>query len=189
MNIYNGLQIVLDFSARKMDIPSAAIKQNTRVAHVVRARHLYFWLTRTYTRYSLKEIGSYVNRDHASVLHGANKFNDWREVDKNFDLWLAGVLEDFLRECLPELKKIKVLSPYQKYRTKMERKYIRENEDRLFYEDKIASIYNIAAKALTYTKTHIENDAVMEGFRKKELIDRVDATKKELFNIKMAYHV
>lgn len=180
-----GLQIILDFVVKHTDIPEHYIRGKERHGSIVKARHLYLWLARHYTTYTLSEIGSFVSRDHATCLHACKKFNDIKEVDKKFDLWLATILESFMQECMPELKKIRVLTPYEKARRKMERKYLKDNADRLFYENKIAEIYNIAAAALQANINSIQDDAVMEGFRKTELLKRNKEAKYKMLQAKM----
>lgn len=48
----------------------------SRVRARVYARAIYFKLCKEHTRKSLSEIGSCVDRDHATVLHGIKIFDD-----------------------------------------------------------------------------------------------------------------
>ena len=52
------------------------IQIRTRKRHYVYCRSVYFALCRKYTTMSLREIGETVGRDHATVIHGINIFND-----------------------------------------------------------------------------------------------------------------
>ena len=45
------------------------VKGKSRVQHLVTARQTYCHLARRYTRSTLKQIGSIINRDHATVIH------------------------------------------------------------------------------------------------------------------------
>jgi chromosomal replication initiation ATPase DnaA len=46
------------------------ILSKSRLKETVLARHLYCYFACEKTRYSLKSIGTLINRDHASVIHG-----------------------------------------------------------------------------------------------------------------------
>jgi len=52
------------------------ITLKTRKREVVYARAIYFKLCREFTMQPLSAIGKEVGRDHATVLHGINIFND-----------------------------------------------------------------------------------------------------------------
>lgn len=58
------------------------ITRKTRKKEYVEARAFYYRLMRQYTRLSLQEIGSSVNRDHASVLHGMKSLYNWMQTDR-----------------------------------------------------------------------------------------------------------
>jgi len=45
------------------------------------ARSIYFKLSKDFTAFSLREIGSSVNRKHCTVINGINKFKN--EIDQN----------------------------------------------------------------------------------------------------------
>jgi hypothetical protein len=61
------------------------IKQNTRKRNIVDGRFLFFAIARETTDLSLERIGMYLNKDHASVIHGVNMFNDVLTLDKKFN--------------------------------------------------------------------------------------------------------
>lgn len=56
------------------------IQSKTRSRKVVEARAIYYYLCKKYTNYSLKDIGSTVGKDHATVIHGLKAINDWMEL-------------------------------------------------------------------------------------------------------------
>jgi len=58
------------------------ISRACRDNEVVLARYVYFYICRSLTRCSYSKIGQSVNKDHATVLHGVRKMNDWLEIDK-----------------------------------------------------------------------------------------------------------
>lgn len=50
------------------------LKKNTRKRVYIYARACFFMLTRKYTYCSLEQIGSYLNKHHATVMHGMREF-------------------------------------------------------------------------------------------------------------------
>lgn len=59
------------------------INQKTRKREVVEARFMYYELCRK-KRMSLAQIGRFVGKDHATVLHGTKRFEILCEVDVDF---------------------------------------------------------------------------------------------------------
>lgn len=47
------------------------IKTKSRTHNYVLGRFLFCWLAREYTPYSYADIGAYIGRDHATVMHNA----------------------------------------------------------------------------------------------------------------------
>lgn len=68
-----------------------------RQAHLVRPRHIAFWLCKELTWASFPEIGRmFGNRDHSTVIYGVNKIQ--AEVDAVTEIGLAALaLKDKLR--------------------------------------------------------------------------------------------
>lgn len=61
-----------------------------RQAKLVRARHIAYYLSRKFTKHSLPQIGRSIgDRDHTTVLHGANKIANLRACDPALDAELA----------------------------------------------------------------------------------------------------
>lgn len=52
------------------------ISKHTRQQPVTFARWIYFYTSRRYTSYSLKDIGEFMGFDHATVLYGIKKIKD-----------------------------------------------------------------------------------------------------------------
>jgi chromosomal replication initiation ATPase DnaA len=48
-----------------------------RFRDVAEARHIFYWFARVYTHRSFPEIARFINRDHATIMHGV------RKVDQN----------------------------------------------------------------------------------------------------------
>ena len=53
------------------------IDGNTRKDEYVKARTMYYYLSRTYTSQPLSEIGGLRNKDHATVLHSINNNHEF----------------------------------------------------------------------------------------------------------------
>lgn len=53
------------------------IDRNTRKDEYVKARTMYYYLSRTYTSQPLSEIGGLLNKDHATVLHSINNNHEF----------------------------------------------------------------------------------------------------------------
>jgi hypothetical protein len=60
------------------------INQKTRKREVVEARFMFYELCRR-NRMSLSQIGRFVGKDHATVLHGTKRFEILCEVDVDFE--------------------------------------------------------------------------------------------------------
>ena len=60
------------------------IRTKSRTHEYVLGRYLFCWMAREYTPYSYSNIGAYLNRDHATVLHNVRSC-EW-EIKWNKDL-------------------------------------------------------------------------------------------------------
>ena len=58
------------------------ISSDTRSQEIVFARQLVFSFLKKYTKYSLKKIGSFYNKDHATVLSSIAAVNNRIDTDK-----------------------------------------------------------------------------------------------------------
>lgn len=59
------------------------ILSSSRDHEVVINRWLYYTLAKEYTKYSLREIGEVVGRNHATVIYGLKQFENERVWDKD----------------------------------------------------------------------------------------------------------
>ena len=67
---------LLVFVAENSDVTPEQIKSRCRELKVKDARHVFQIMCRTFTRFSLSEIGSVTNRDHATVLHSLHLYGN-----------------------------------------------------------------------------------------------------------------
>lgn len=64
-------ETILSICSDVLNIPEAEIKGKSRKSKVVIARHIYCYIARNKTNYTLKYIGFLINRDHSSVIHAS----------------------------------------------------------------------------------------------------------------------
>jgi hypothetical protein len=70
------MEIKLDFIIDTLQKKTGLnLRRNTRKREYFLARAIYYKLAKEYTLCSLDKIGSEIGKDHATVLHGINKFN------------------------------------------------------------------------------------------------------------------
>ena len=81
----NELETIKEYvnSSLKIDITDGR-----RQRSYVYGRALYYQLCKDFTTHSLSDIGSVVNKDHASVLHGLKIFKNFRAWDETYLLQL-----------------------------------------------------------------------------------------------------
>lgn len=71
------------------DVPRGELLGTRRTKSVAVARQALMWAIRQKTFLSLEEIGSYLNRDHSTVLHGIRRTQERIDEGK---LDLSGLL-------------------------------------------------------------------------------------------------
>lgn len=117
----------------------------------VEARAIYYKLLREYTSLSLSEIGNYVKKDHATVIHGIKNLNDWCDVDiglKNKYLNIRSGL-DVIKENveIDNADVEKIVDKYIKLKQKTS-KLIESNKELLEQIKKLTNKYNEREKQL-----------------------------------------
>ena len=80
----------LQASAAVTGVGASDMRGTSRLSHICRARQIFFWLCRHYTFCSFPQIGSYLGKDHSTVVHGVQK------ISRSLALY-------------PEIKKIKAM--------------------------------------------------------------------------------
>lgn len=85
----------------------------SRKREFVQVRQVYFYIKKSITKESLEKIGSFLEKDHATVLHSLTQVNNHLENEKNYsDLVLnikakAMVLKNKRTDTNKIMKKIK----------------------------------------------------------------------------------
>lgn len=83
-----------------LSIEEQKLKDKTRKREVVLARHLTMYLSRSFTKNSLKTIGEHFGgRDHTTVIHACQVIKDTMDTDHNFKMQVQ-TLEDKLQIAL-----------------------------------------------------------------------------------------
>lgn len=60
------------------------ILRKTRISDIVRLRHIWIKLMRTYSGLSLVAIGNILGKDHSTILHACKSIDDLYSWDKTF---------------------------------------------------------------------------------------------------------
>jgi len=105
-------------------VTNADVRAKDRIRKNVDARYIYFKIVRDNTDLTTEQIGSFVSRDHASVLHGLKKFNAYWDTDKSFVNTYNNILKilsddnfDFAQsDCDLVLKYVDLKSDYEELR-------------------------------------------------------------------------
>ena len=59
--------------------------RKTRLREFAYARHLYAYFCRIYTKDSFAEIGRFLKKDHATILHSNKQVSGWIDFDKSVE--------------------------------------------------------------------------------------------------------
>ena len=79
---YKKLNQILSFVSFETGISIEHMGSEIRKGEFVSARHLYFLLSRIFTKLSLEKIGLRILKDHATVLHGIKKMKGVNTSDE-----------------------------------------------------------------------------------------------------------
>ena len=76
--------LIIKIVERHTGISKDVMSSRTRKREILQARFTYYKLTQIYTKYSLSEIGQFVNYpDHSTVLNGIKTINDLLDTNKS----------------------------------------------------------------------------------------------------------
>jgi hypothetical protein len=88
-----GLERIMKVVCEELDLDVDLITSKKRQRNIVDARHIFCYLaSKAYGRFTLKQIGGIVNRDHASVLHAKRKVKDLMEYDKEMNMLVNTII-------------------------------------------------------------------------------------------------
>lgn len=95
------LNTVLHMVCTYYGVEPNEIKGKSRKRHLVIARQTYCHLARVYTRSTLKQIGSIINRDHATVIYGNSQTKILSTIEKKTAYDLQSIIQ-----LNPEIKEL-----------------------------------------------------------------------------------
>lgn len=73
-----------------------SLSTNTRRREYVQARGMYYYILRKETNMSLQAISETVKKNHATILHSVNNFDNWLVADSDLSKVYRKVLRSFL---------------------------------------------------------------------------------------------
>lgn len=81
------LKTILKAVSEVTNISEEDIISKSRLKEHVTARHLYCYFALKKTNKTLSVVGKFINRNHASIIHGSNKvkneLNNYPDVEEN----------------------------------------------------------------------------------------------------------
>ena len=80
------------------------INTNTRKQEIVDGRFLFSKIARRCTELSLSNIGKYLNKDHASIIHGVKQFDNVLVLDDKFKALYETYVYNYLVRKVKEAK-------------------------------------------------------------------------------------
>jgi hypothetical protein len=105
------LLAVREIICKYYNIPVSGVLARNRVAEINNVRQLCMWSSKYLTEYfSLNHIGSYYNRDHATVLNAIRKLENLYAVDVAFRTELERLLLHLQNEGIDVKEHFKMLS-------------------------------------------------------------------------------
>lgn len=158
---------IVDFVCEYHGIEPRQLVHLTRKKEIVEARQIAAWFAVNYTKMSKAAIGANLGgKDHATILYSKNKVDGLLEVDKIFARNFHAMYEKFKNDVLPRVMTYVAKDDYElglfHATTLKEKTDVIKRE----YEKRLIRIYMHSLKSLKNFEKHINEDAVMEGFRK-----------------------
>ena len=83
-NIVGDLFVILSNVSQCCMVTLDQLRSKKRQREIVEARQIYCKLAKKRTKYTLEQIGSAINKDHATVLHSVRTCNNLIETNINF---------------------------------------------------------------------------------------------------------
>ncbi len=78
---------ILKVICRELQMNFDEVKnRKTRLKEFVYARQLYSYFAKKYTKENLTNIGKFISKDHATVIHSIKQVNNFLDVDKQMQL-------------------------------------------------------------------------------------------------------
>jgi len=75
------IEYYIEVVCRTYKVKRVDLVSKSRVREIVTPRHMVWYLIRTYTNITLRQICNVFNKDHASVLHGVKMIETLKVYD------------------------------------------------------------------------------------------------------------
>lgn len=176
------LDIIFSFICNYYGIPEEEVRKRSRLRKLVMIRHRFYWLARKhfYNEMSLTAVGSHLGYDHATVLHGCDVVKSLLASDKLFKKDLEELNYIFERDIKRRINTVRIQEiPKNEYQ-----KIKKQKNDS---DKKVNEMYYIAKRYLHDFRDEINQDLILEGFRRERLNRMVEQKLKDLNNVKMRY--
>jgi hypothetical protein len=111
-------EIILDSIEEILNLNYQQIASPTRSSLYVTARIFYCYLMRKHLNWSLKEIGSSINRDHTTVIHSLRNYEDYLLNEEVFRSTNKAIEEAVANRRCPIVYKIRT-SRYEKHHSQV----------------------------------------------------------------------
>ena len=111
-----GLDRIFMIVSEYLGIAPDDMSGKTRKREVADARHIFCYLaSKAYGRYTLKQIGRKINRDHASVLHAKKKIVELMDFNKELKEAVDGIIQMLGRFSSEDFVNTKITSVHNGY--------------------------------------------------------------------------
>ena len=161
-------------------IPLEELKGRDRSYHLVNARKIISHLTlKNDYEVTLSMVGAYLRRDHATIIHYRNFVDGQLSIDKRFRRAYDEHKKYFDRNVLPKVNDInRSAAPKNELEKLKERIHELEASNNSMYYETMLFIEHI--------NRHLQEDKLLEGFRRKKIDQKFLDVKQKLQQIKLA---
>ena len=99
------LEHIVIFVGKHLDVHPTEIKSNCQTQRCVKARQLFFYLARKYSkiRVSYQFMGKFVSKDHSTTIQALQKIDKQMEVDKVFKKKMEEISQKFFDSFKEEI--------------------------------------------------------------------------------------
>lgn len=158
-----AVQTAINIVCEEFELSEKQLLHKTKHQKIAMPRQVVMWLVRSLrNRPGFAQIGRDLNGlNHATVLHGVNGIKNRRETEKAFCKRTDALLAKFTDQIGEDRKSSKVAAEW------ITNEYV--GHTRTTITD-LQEGFNAIAN-------HVRTDAVMEGWRKKQIVDKLDAIK------------
>ena len=157
------LERIFYFICNHFQVDPEYVKSKTRKREAVFYRHVYAYMSRMYFQhhYSLSFIGSYLGKDHSTVIHSYRTIEDLCQTDKRIAGHLNKLRASFERTELPNLKRSFFRIPKNDFQKERHAKLDAiQHANRMYYE---------CIKHMKYFNEKIMSDRIIEGHTRSKL--------------------